>query len=227
MNMCGRFTLFADAIQIADRFYVVNLDQSLVRPRYNIAPSQNIAAIVRDGERQQNRLGMLRWGLIPVWAKDMSIGYKMINARSETVHEKPSYKRLLKKRRCLIPASGFFEWKKVGNRKQPFHIRLKNEELFAFAGLWDQWEYEGEIINSCTIITTKPNDLMKEIHNRMPVILTKENEKIWLDKEIDEPNELQNLLQPFESKQMEAYEVTTEVGSPKNEGSELVEPLNK
>ncbi|HET7657350.1 MAG TPA: SOS response-associated peptidase, partial [Bacillales bacterium] len=130
--MCGRYTLFADAIQIGDRFYIVNLNQSVIRPRYNIAPSQKVAAFVRDEEKQENRLGMLRWGLIPVWAKDMSIGFKMINARAETVHEKPAYKRLLKKRRCLIPASGFFEWKKLGSRKQPYHIRLKNEEMFAF-----------------------------------------------------------------------------------------------
>lgn len=225
--MCGRFTLFADAVKIADRFYVVNLDHSLVRPRYNIAPSQNVAAVVRDSEKQENRLGMLRWGLIPIWAKDMSIGYKMINARSETVHEKPAFKRLLKKRRCLIPASGFFEWKKTQGRKQPYHIRLKNNEVFSFAGLWDQWEYEGEIVNSCTILTTRPNELMTDIHNRMPVILTKESEKIWLNEEIDHFGELKSLLAPYDSQQMIAYVVTPKVGSPKNEGPDLVKPLNE
>lgn len=225
--MCGRYTLFADAIVIADRFYIVNLDQSLIRPRYNIAPSQNVAAIVRDDNKQENRLGMLRWGLVPVWAKDMSIGYKMINARSETVHQKPAYKRLLKKRRCLIPATGFFEWKKLDGRKQPFHIRLKNEEVFALAVLWDQWEHEGEIVNSCTILTTRQNKLMEDIHNRMPVILTKENEKAWLDRGNDDPEYLQSLLQPYDADEMAAYEVTPSVGSPKNEGPELVEPLNQ
>ncbi|HET7579950.1 MAG TPA: SOS response-associated peptidase [Bacillales bacterium] len=182
-------------------------------------------AIVRDQDNR-NRAGMLRWGLIPVWAKDISIGYKMINARSETVHEKPAYKRLLKRRRCLIPASGFYEWKKNGSEKQPHHIQLKSEEPFAFAGLWDRWESEDGPVQSCTILTTQPNELMADIHNRMPVILTKDTEDAWLDRTNEDPEYLRSLLQPHEAGEMKAYEVSRAVGSPKNQGSDLIDPVS-
>lgn len=223
--MCGRFTLFVDPLLLSDRFNIININELTIEPRYNIAPSQDVVAIVRDEYNQNNRAGLLRWGLIPVWAKNPSIGYKMINARAETVHEKPAYRRLLKRRRCLIPASGFFEWKRNGSRKQPYHIQLKSEKPFAFAGLWDRWEHEGQVIQSCTIITTQPNDLMAYIHNRMPVILKPEHEESWLDQTNEDGEYLKSLLIPYDSEEMKAYPVSNTVGSPKNQGKELVEPL--
>jgi putative SOS response-associated peptidase YedK len=221
--MCGRYTLFINLVLLGKRFNLINIDHLIIRPRFNVAPSQEVVAIIRDGN--ENRAGMLRWGLVPTWAKDPKIGYKMINARAETVDEKPAYARLLKRRRCLIPADGFYEWKKVGSRKQPFRIKLKNDEPFAFAGLWDRWECEGEVIHSCTIITTKPNSLMEGIHNRMPVILTKANEEAWLDQDLKEPEVLKTFLEPYPEEEMEAYKVSSEVGSPKNDREELVAPV--
>ncbi len=221
--MCGRFTLFADLEDIAARFNVINIDELDITPRYNIAPSQNVLSIISDGKQNTGRF--LKWGLVPSWAKDSKIGYKMINARAETVDEKPSYKKLLKSRRCIIPASGFYEWQKRSNQKQPFHIQLKSNKTFAFAGLWDQWKNDGETIYSCTIITTKPNSLMESIHDRMPVILTKENEEAWLDRTMDDTEYLKSLLLPYNANEMKAYEVSCDVGSPLNQGKELVEPL--
>lgn len=221
--MCGRFSLYADFEDIAEQFDIYNMEEIEFRKRYNIAPSQDVLSIVST--ERGNKVGFLKWGLIPFWAKDKKIGYKMINARAETVDEKASYKRLLKNHRCIIPASGFFEWQKRGNQKQPFHIQLKSKEPFGFAGLWDKWEKDGEVINSCTIVTTKPNHLMESIHDRMPVILTKENEEAWLDRTLDDTEYLKSLLMPYSSEEMEAYEVSNDVGSPKNQGKELVQPL--
>jgi putative SOS response-associated peptidase YedK len=219
--MCGRFTLFTDFPILQERF---DFDNEIeVRPRYNIAPSQDILTVVNDGDK--NKAGLLKWGLVPVWAKDKKIGYKMINARGETVNEKPSFKRLLKRRRCLIVADSFYEWKKTEEGKQPLRIKLKNDEPFGFAGLWDRWEQDGEEINSCTIITTKPNSLMEEIHDRMPVILNKESESIWLDRTIDESEYLKRLLSPFDSEQMEAFKVSTLVNSPKNDIKEAIDMI--
>lgn len=221
--MCGRFSLFADLEYLISRFGILNSEEFDFVKRYNIAPSQDVFAIIKSDEG--NKAGFLKWGLVPVWAKDERISHKMINARAETVDEKPSFKRLLKSRRCIIPASGFFEWQKNGKQKQPYHIQLKNQEPFGFAGLWDRWEKEGKVIQSCTIITTKPNELMKDIHDRMPVILRKENEEDWLDRSLDDSSYLKSILQPYDASQMEAYKVSASVGSPRNQGRELVEPL--
>ncbi|MBO8171756.1 MAG: SOS response-associated peptidase [Bacillaceae bacterium] len=222
--MCGRFTLVTEPKNIIDRFEIQNELPLDFGPRYNIAPSQPILAVIHDG--QGNRGGFLRWGLIPSWAKDPAIGHKMINARGETVHEKPSFKRLIHRRRCLIPADSFYEWKKEGDRKQPLRIRLKNGEPFAMAGLWDRWTSpEGEEIHSCTIITTRANSFMNPIHDRMPVILTPESEKIWLDRSIEDPDLLRELLVPYDENRMEAYPVTTRVNSPRHDVPECIEPL--
>jgi putative SOS response-associated peptidase YedK len=219
--MCGRYTLFADFIYLQERF---NFDNEIeVQPRYNVAPSQSILTVVSDGEK--NKAGLLKWGLVPVWAKDPKIGYKMINARGETVDQKASFKRLLKRRRCLVLADSFYEWKKIDGKKHPYRIKLKNDEPFAFAGLWDHWEQEGEVINSCTIITTKPNKLMEGIHDRMPVILTKDSEVDWLDRQNEDSDYLKSLLSPFDSEQMEAFEVSTAVGSPKNDNASVIEAI--
>ncbi|MEK5520685.1 hypothetical protein B5V89_19090 [Heyndrickxia sporothermodurans] len=221
--MCGRFNLYSSIEDLMERFDLTNWEMIEFSPKYNIAPSQEVLAIV-EGEKG-NRGGFLRWGLVPSWAKDPKIGYKMINARAETIDEKPSFKRLLARRRCLIIADGFYEWKKEGNRKTPYHIHLKDKQPFAFAGLWDRWNQGGKTIQSCTIITTEANKLMRDIHDRMPVILTKESEQVWLDRSIQEEKQLKSLLSPFDSTLMEAYTISEIVNSPKNEGAEILNSL--
>jgi len=195
-------------------------------PRYNIAPTQNIAAILNK-ESPGRVLTEMRWGLIPAWADDPKIGNRMINARAETLAEKPSFKRSLAKKRCLIPADGFYEWKKNGKAKTPMRITLKNQEVFAFAGLWDTWNKnpKGETVNSCTIITCEANSFMKSIHDRMPVILRKEAEDDWLDLNIIEPAKLLKLLSPYPAKELTAYVVSSMVNSPRYDGPECVKPL--
>lgn len=218
--MCGRFNLYSSIEILFDQFDLINWEILESSPRYNIAPSQEVFAVIKGEEG--NRGGYLRWGLVPSWANDPKIGYKMINARAETINEKPSFKKLLARRRCLILADGFYEWKKEGNRKYPYHIRLKNGLPFAFAGLWDRWNQNGKTIQSCTIITTEANELMVDIHERMPVILTKEAEKTWLDRTIQDEQHLKSLLVPFDSNDMEAFPISELVNNPKNEGIEII-----
>ncbi|MBA4495576.1 SOS response-associated peptidase [Paenactinomyces guangxiensis] len=219
--MCGRFTLFTEPGTLQERF---EFEVNELKPRYNIAPTQPVLAVM-GGEQRKGTL--LRWGLIPFWSKDTKIGNRMINARSETVHEKPSFKRLLKRQRCLILSSGFYEWKKTGNGKQPCFIRLASGEPFAFAGLWDHWKQGDKEITSCTIITTIPNDLMKPIHHRMPAILRPEDEAAWLDPGLEEPNVLRSLLNPYPAEEMAAYPVSNLVNSPKNDIPECILPIPK
>lgn len=224
--MCGRFALYADYEALLERFEIEEaaLDQASYEENYNVAPSQQIVAVINDGER--NRLGTLRWGLIPSWAKDEKIGYKMINARAETAAEKPSFRHAFKKKRCLIPANAFYEWKKEQDGKTPMLIHLEGDELFAFAGLWESWESpEGEVVHSCTILTTQPNAVMADIHDRMPVILDKEAEKTWLDPNVQDPELLQKLIKPYEAEVLEVYEVSSAVNSPKNKGQELIRKI--
>lgn len=224
--MCGRYSLYADYNVILNRFDIEEtaLQEEEYKPSYNVAPSQQVLAIVNDGAK--NRLGQLKWGLIPPWAKDEKIGSKMINARSETVAEKPSFKGALRRKRCLVIADSFYEWKREEGKKIPMLIKLKSGEPFAFAALWETWQSpDGKKVNSCTILTTGPNELMERIHDRMPVILTKEEEKIWLNPEIQDPDELKSLLKPFNSSGMEAFEVSNAVNSPKNNGPELIEKV--
>jgi putative SOS response-associated peptidase YedK len=221
--MCGRFTLTASVDQLIDRFDIEYfLEQEDFLPSYNIAPSQSVVAVINNG--RHNKMGYLRWGLIPPWAKDMSIGHKMINARSETLLEKPSFRTAYKKKRCLIIADSFYEWKRLDEkRKIPMRIKLKSEELFAMAGLWENWQSpEGKSIFSCTVITTTPNKLVEGIHDRMPVILRPEDERTWLDPNINDTRILEPLLTPLEEKWMEVYEVSSLVNSPKNNSIELI-----
>lgn len=190
-----------------------NYDQP---PRYNIAPGQNVTAIISDGE--QRRIGPLQWGLIPAWAKDAKIGSLMINARAETLSQKPAFKSLLSRKRCLIPADGFYEWKKAGKTKQPMRMVLTNRKVFAFAGLYDTWiKPDGMKLSTCTVITTKPNELMAEIHDRMPVILLPEHEERWLDKRIADPSHIMPLLAPYPPEYMRAYPVGALVGNVRND----------
>jgi putative SOS response-associated peptidase YedK len=185
--MCGRFTLTTNLDDLQMRFNFEAADL-LYQPRYNVSPTQSVLTLVNSG---QNHAGLMRWGLIPSWAKDPSIGMRMINARAETVAERPSFRRALQKRRCLVLADGFYEWKKEGKRKIPMYITLKSEEPFGFAGLWEVWKNPaGEDIYSCTIITTTPNPMMEPIHNRMPVILPRELEADWLNQRVDDPSQI-------------------------------------
>ena len=219
--MCGRYTLKTPVEELAEEF---GFEASSVElpPNYNVAPTQEVAAILEeDGKR---RLELLRWGLIPSWADDPSIGSRMINARSETAPEKPSFRRAFRERRCLIPADGFYEWQRTNGAKQPFYIRMKEEHPFAFAGLWESWKDEdGPEIRSCTILTTKPNALAAEIHDRMPVILPAGSYDAWLDPETGR-DELYGLLAPYPEDEMEAYPVSRFVNSPQNNNPRCIEP---
>ena len=217
--MCGRYTLAPDQTAFDERFSLVGSDLHVV-PSFNIAPTQSVVTVTGNGGNQAQ---LMRWGLIPSWAKDASIGYRMINARAETLAEKPSFRTAFRRRRCLIPADGFFEWTRVGPVKRPMRIVLSSGEPFAFAGLWESWrDQNGERILSCTIITTRPNELMHTIHNRMPVILARDAESVWLDQSVQDPAMLAELLGPFPSEAMEAYEVSTLVNSPRNNDPECI-----
>jgi putative SOS response-associated peptidase YedK len=194
-----------------------------LQPRYNIAPTQPVAVIRQRGSARE--LSLMRWGLIPSWAKDPAIGSRMINARAETVATKPSFRAAFKRRRCLIPADGFYEWqKRDGRTKQPFYIGLKDEQPFAFAGLWESWTAaDGSEIESCTVITTAANDLLRELHDRMPVILDEDDYPRWLDPKPVSADNLQSLLHPFPSERMRFYPVNTVVNSPQNEVPQCIQ----
>ncbi len=221
--MCGRFSLFAPAEQLQAIFHISNMSDLPYAPRYNIAPSQDVLTVIYDG--RERRGGFLRWGLIPSWLKSPKSKYTMINARAETVNEKPSFKRLLANRRCLIIADGFYEWKKKNGTKQPYRITMKNQRPFAFAGLWDRWEGENQILTTCTIITTAANDVVQPIHERMPMILTEEQQAIWLNPSIQDPYVLKENLQPHPPEKMTAYKVSALVNSPKNDMPEIIQEL--
>ncbi|MBW4663383.1 MAG: SOS response-associated peptidase [Chroococcus sp. CMT-3BRIN-NPC107] len=222
--MCGRFTLSQPTDAIASAF---NLSQVLpLEPCYNIAPTQLIPAVLYPSELGERQLQMFRWGLIPAWAKDTAMGAKLINARAETVSEKPSFKAAFKRRRCLIIADGFYEWQRLEGKKQPYYFRLKSSQIFAFAGLWEYWKSPDEqIINSCTILTTAANDLLRPIHERMPVILEAKNYELWLDPQVENPEKLQPLLQPYQADLMTSYTVSTKVNNPKNNTPECINSL--
>ena len=223
--MCGRFTLSATGDVVAEMFHLT--DPPDLAARYNIAPSQEVAALRATPERPEPHIGMLRWGLIPFWAKDPAIGSRMINARSETAAEKPSFRAAFRRRRCLVIADGFYEWKKEGKRKQPYCIRMTDGSPFAFAGLWEHWEQpDGRAIESCTLLTTSPNELLRPIHDRMPVILDSRDYAAWLDPEEQKPNALAPLLVPYPPDAMTAFPVSTRVNSPSHDAADLVNPLD-
>jgi putative SOS response-associated peptidase YedK len=218
--MCGRYTLKTPVSELAERFEIEDSPSSIT-PSYNIAPTQQVATVL--AENGKRKLEMLHWGLIPSWAKDPEVGNRMINARAETVAEKPSYRKAFQERRCLILADGFYEWQKTDNGKQPFYIRMQDESPFAFAGLWESWR-NGREIRSCTIITTAPNELAAPIHNRMPVILDPEDYEMWLDPDFDERDPLTSLLKPYPADVMEAYPVSRRVNKPSNNEPGVIEP---
>jgi putative SOS response-associated peptidase YedK len=222
--MCGRFTLTADPGKLRESFPGTKIPDEIT-PHFNTAPTQPIAVIPNDGK---NELTFFVWGLIPSWAKDPSIGNRMINARAETLAEKPAFRAAFRRRRCLVPADGFFEWRQEAGQKgkTPMYIRMASGQPFAFAGLWEVWQSpDGSVIPSATIITTEPNSLMGTIHNRMPVILSPDSYARWLDPEEQDPAALAGLLKPYPASQMEAYPISTLVNDPKNDLPEVILPL--
>lgn len=212
--MCGRFSLTKKTNEIKNRFNVTLVPKG-VGIAFNIAPDHNIAIILNESPQE---VSLARWGLVPSWSKEEKTKYSMINARAETLQEKPSYKRLLDKRRCLVLADSFYEWQKLPDEKVPHRIYLKDEEMFAFAGLWDLWEHDGNALISCTIVTTSPNQICSRIHDRMPVILPKEQEWSWLN---DPTDKALNLLQPYAG-EMDSYPISKEVNNPSNNSAEII-----
>ena len=222
--MCGRFTLSSPAEEVAELFELAEVPD--ITPRYNIAPTQPAPVVRITTEDTGRQFHMLRWGLIPFWADDVSIGARMINARAETVTTKPAFRAAFRQRRCLVVADGFYEWQKQERRKQPYYIRLLDGKPFAFAGLWDHWEGTNSgPIDSCTIITTEPNELTAPLHNRMPVILHRKDYALWLDPDTRQTNVLQPLLRPYPSEEMLAHPVSTRVNNPATDSPECTRPL--
>ena len=217
--MCGRYSLIADLGELARRFELDSEWDAFER-RYNIAPTQGVLTVV-GGER--HRAGFMRWGLIPHWAKNASIGSRMINARAETAVEKPAFRDALRRRRCLVLADGFYEWHRTGGAKRPMRDLIRSGEPFAFAGLWSVWtDPDGNRTPSCAIITTKANDLLRPIHDRMPVILPREVEELWLEQSLEDPPALGSGLTPYPACKTEVYEVSTLVNSAANDGPEVI-----
>ena len=225
--MCGRFTNNAKPEQIEKEFKVGKKNANLFQPRYNIAPAQMIdVAFELENERVLSRL---KWGLVPSWLKDATTSKGLINARAETIAEKPSFREAFKSRRCIIPASGFYEWQKKGmGAKQPFYFYLKEKEVFGFAGLWKSWvdKSTGEELETCTIITTEANEVLKPVHDRMPVILRPKSYDEWLDAKVKDTEKLRKLLVPYPSDEMSSHAVSKSVNIPDSDSDELIKPMN-
>ncbi len=225
--MCGRSSLTKNEKEIEKRFNATFYSDELIRynplPNYNVAPTHMCPVITNE---EPEKIHLFRWGLIPFWAKDVKIGYKMINARSETLLEKPSFKKAAESRRCIIPMDGFYEWKREGKQKTPYRITTTNVDIFAVAGIWEKWQdrQSSEIIYSFTIITQGPNELMEGIHDRMPAILLPEQEKIWLDTTLS-ASEVMKIIEPYPSELMKAYKVSSAVGNVRNNTADLILPL--
>jgi len=223
--MCGRYRLTRSQKQLEERFDAYG--EVEVSPRYNIAPSQPVVTIRQDATKPVRTLSLMRWGLIPSWTKDISIGNKTINARAETVTTTPSFREPLKSHRCLIPADGFYEWRRNGKTKQPYCFEVNGGDLFAFAGLWDRWmSPQGELIESCTILTTTPNSLVSDIHDRMPVILSPDDYDLWLDPAFRDTASLSRMLKPFDAALMSRYPVSTRVNHVLNDDADCAKPLD-
>lgn len=226
--MCGRFTQKAPWENVGNEFGINDApSKQLFEPRYNIAPTQMIAAI-RELENSREATS-LKWGLVPSWAKEAEIGNRMINARAETITEKPSFREAFKSRRCIIPASGFYEWQKVEKgAKQPYYFYLKEKEVFGFAGLWEEWldKTTGEMLETCTIITTEANQVLRPVHDRMPVILESNHYDVWLDAKVKDTDKLQKLLVPYSSNEMASHPISRSVNTVTSNTPELITPMN-
>lgn len=221
--MCGRYNLRTNLAAVIQHFDI-DSGQMQLPFRFNIAPTQTVPIVRLKGEGRE--LAEVRWGLVPSWSKEVK-GRPLINARSETVHTKPSFRAAFKRRRCIVPASGFYEWKRNGKEKQPYHIRLKNDGLIGFAGLWERWKSPGgETVESCTIITTEPNEVVAPLHDRMPAFLHPQDYSYWLTAGEDENDGLRKLLTFFPADQMTATPVSDTVNSAKNESPQCLEPVD-
>lgn len=219
--MCGRFTLHTNFAEIAAEFEITTLP--LLQPRYNIAPTQPVAALRWSEANREREFAWFRWGLVPSWADDLKIGNRMINARAETVADKPAFRAAFRRRRCVVLADGYYEWKKEGARKQPYYIRLREGQVFGMAGLWECWHApDGSAVETCTVITTDANELTKSVHDRMPVLIDGQSAAEWLSTEADRA-QLQSLLRPYSSLRMETYPVRTLVNSPAHDAPDCVE----
>lgn len=222
--MCGRYVLKATLPEIA-RLLGMDVDMAL-EPRYNIAPTQDVPVCSVD-EQGERRLGLMRWGLVPHWAKDPKSAYRMINARAETVADKPSFRVAFRRRRCLIPADGYYEWKATGSRKQPYFIHMTDGRPFCFAGLWEIWQPpEAEPLHSCAIITTKANRTSARVHPRMPVIVPETDYEPWLDPDISEPEAISPLLRPYPPETMTLYPVSSTVNNPRADDERCITPIS-
>ncbi|ANY69124.1 hypothetical protein BBD42_23545 [Paenibacillus sp. BIHB 4019] len=224
--MCGRFTITSNLEEVVEVFDVGKTNYEYMK-RYNVAPTQTVPGIFyKDGQRIMEGF---KWGLIPFWSKDTKIAYKTINARAEGIERKPAFRHLLKRNRLLIPSDGFYEWRQEEDGKQPFRFQLESKAVFAFAGLYDTWRNaDGEEVQSCTIITTTPNQLVSKVHNRMPVILTGEAAADWIDQDIVATEDVLSFLKPYPAELMMKYPVSRDVGNVKNAHESLIDeiPLN-
>lgn len=220
--MCGRFTL-GEIKELMTRFSIEHPLADMPKPRYNIAPSQAVPVVI---SRSPRALVMMQWGLVPFWAKDPSIGSRMINARSETVASRPAYRASVKSRRCLVPTTGFYEWKDSDKGKIPYLVKKKDEKLFAMAGLYDHWMgADGSELLSFTILTTDSNEMMRPIHDRMPVVLHRDDEELWVKSEPLPEGELERIRDPYPSEEMEAYPVSRAVNDASKDSSDLIKPV--
>ena len=219
--MCGRYTL-VKTHEVAERFQVEQTSLDLA-PRYNVAPGQELPVVTKHSP---NQLEIMRWGLVPSWAKDTKVGYSMINARAVGIQDKPAFRRPLRYHRCIVPASGFYEWQKVNTKtKIPYYFHRKDDALFGFAGLYDiHTDENGNKLLTYTIITTSANEVVEPVHDRMPVMLLPEDEATWLDPELHDPEPLLALLKPYPAELMEAYTVSSQVNKPQNDSPALLEP---
>jgi putative SOS response-associated peptidase YedK len=218
--MCGRFAQRSEPKRLAKEFGVAEVPS--VEARYNIAPTQDILGVTEsEGVREMK---FFKWGLVPSWAKDASMGSRLINARSETVGEKPAFREAFKLRRMLIPADGFYEWQRTEGGKQPFFFQMRDERPFGFAGLWERWKGAGgQLIESCTILTTEANEVLRPVHDRMPVILHPDDYELWLDEDVRKREFLEDLLRPYPASEMVSHPVSTAINSPRSQGATLIE----
>ncbi len=225
--MCGRLTLTLDEQAILDILqerYQIFVPKIIYQPRYNITPGQKVLAVIHDGEAY--RFGELNWGFVPPWAKDKKTGYKMINAKAETVDTRPAYKHSFLHRRCVILADSFYEWTTFDDKKIPIRIQLEDQKLFPLAGLWTSYKQQNEVFYSCSILTTQPNAFMANIHHRMPVILDQEKEKLWMDTTVKNSVILKSLLTSYPASQMHGYRVSTLVNNSKIDTIDCIRPFN-
>ena len=228
--MCGRYTLLSDLAALEERFGF-DAQELVFQPRFNVAPTQQALTVTNNESsdsqpKVKNQARLMRWGLVPSWAKDLSIGNRMINARAETLAEKPSFRRALERRRCLVLADGFYEWQKNGKQRLPLRITLASGEPFGMAGMWESWQSpSGEVIQSCTIVTTSANELLAPIHHRMPVILPRELEAVWLDPDAKDVRLLSSLLSSYPAAEMQYSRVSTLVNSPANDSPDCIVPV--